>query len=110
MTVSHLSGSSELADDSTDRNLGTVALSDTSLVEQSIVTTGMTDFELAVGETAAFRIQATGSFMSVKLDNIAVMTSTELEEHPFDDNAVVLAAGSYFTATASESHNEGRIN
>jgi len=107
LTVSHLSGSSELADDSTDRSLGAVALSDTSLVEQSIATTDMTDIELAVGETTAFRIQVSGSFMSVKLDNIAVMTSSTLvAPTPVTANTVVVGWNTFDGNTTTETVSE----
>ncbi|MGB0273461.1 MAG: InlB B-repeat-containing protein [Opitutales bacterium] len=105
VTVSHLSGSSALADGFTGRLLDTLTIDGYTPVQQTVSTSAMDDVVLADGETAAFRIEVVAgdgvTALGVKLDNIAVMTATELEEPPFDDDAVVLAAWADFALTGS---------
>ncbi|MGB0264639.1 MAG: hypothetical protein ACPGCT_07515, partial [Opitutales bacterium] len=105
VTVSHLSGSSALADGYTGRELGSLVLDSWGTKETSIATAAMDDVVLAVGETAAFRLEissSAGGWTAVKLDNIAVMTSTDLSAEAPAADTVAIGWHSFDGDTATE--------
>lgn len=107
ITVSHLSGSSDLNDAFTGRTLAVVSIAANvwDVYQETVLTDAMADQTLANGESAAFRIECAGTgtgALIAKLDNIAVIGthgSTVPPVPPVTENRAVDPV--WFTSEAS---------